>query len=204
MPPVHAQGMKSLIICVFTCAGLLAEANWKKEPKSFKGVPFNSSEATTKQILAIARPKLDFTCSGPADRLCVVSVPKLENVNGAIVKPSPEYEFEDKLNFVFTFHKDRFVEAVGTFENPNYEQVKAVFIERYGTPTRAQVQTVQSAAGASFENETLHWGGRNVDVTLSRFGDRVDTGNVHVCLKAYMKAQKTKDDQEKKKAASVL
>src|ERR1039458_1264964 len=75
----HAQGMKPLIICVFTCAGLLAEANWKKEPKSFKGVPFNSSEATTKQILARARPRLDFTCSGPADRSCVVSVPELEN-----------------------------------------------------------------------------------------------------------------------------
>jgi hypothetical protein len=196
--------MKPLVICVLTCAGLLAEANWKKEPKSFKGVPFNSSEVATKQILAGARPKLDFTCSGPADRSCVVSVPELEKANGAVVKPSTEYEFEEKLNFVFTFHKDRFVEAVGTFENPNYEQVKAVFIERYGTPTRAQVQTVQSAAGASFENETLHWGGKNVDVTLSRFGDRVDKGSVRVCLKSYMKGQQTKEDEEKKKAASVL
>lgn len=196
--------MKPLVICVLTCAGLLAEANWKKEPKSFKGVPFNSSEVATKQILAGARPKLDFTCSGPADRSCVVSVPELEKANGAVVKPSTEYEFEEKLNFVFTFHKDRFVEAVGTFENPNYEQVKAVFIERYGTPTRAQVQTVQSASGASFENETLHWGGKNVDVTLSRFGDRVDKGSVRVCLKSYMKGQQTKEDEEKKKAASVL
>jgi hypothetical protein len=192
------------MICVLTCAGLLAEANWKKEPKSFKGVTFNTSEATTKQILAKKRPKLDFKCSGPADRLCVVSVPELHTANEAVVKHSTEYEFEDKLNFVFTFHKDRFVEAVGTFENPNYELVKAVFIERYGAPTRAQVQTVQSAAGATFENETLHWGGKNVDVTLSRFGDRVDTGNVHVYLKSYMKAQQTKEGEEKKKAASVL
>jgi hypothetical protein len=204
MLQAHAHGMKPLIICVLTCAGLLAEANWKKEPKSFKGVTFNTSEATTKQILAKKRPKLDFKCSGPADRLCVVSVPELHTANGAVVKHSTEYEFEDKLNFVFTFHKDRFVEAVGTFENPNYELVKAVFIERYGAPTRAQVQTVQSAAGATFENETLHWGGKNVDVTLSRFGDRVDTGNVHVYLKSYMKAQQTKEGEENKKAASVL
>ena len=196
--------MKPLIICVLTCAALLAEANWKKEPKSFKGVPFNSSEMATKQILAGARPKLDFACSGPADRSCVVSVPEPQTANGAVVKPSTEYEFEEKLNFVFTFHKDRFVEAVGTFENPNYERVKAVFIERYGTPTRAQVQMVQSAAGASFENETLHWGGKNVDVTLSRFGDRVDKGDVRIYLKSFMKAQQTKEDDQKKKAASVL
>jgi hypothetical protein len=194
----------SVVTCVVTCTGLVAQSNWKKEPKSFKSVPFNSSEAATKQILARARQKLDFTCSGPADRSCVVTVPELETVDGVTVKPSAEYEFEDKLNFVFIFHKDRFVEAVGTFGNPNYEKIKAVFIERYGTPTRAQVQTVQSAAGASYENETLHWSGNIVSVTLSRFGDRVDKGDVHIYLESYMKAQQKKDDEEKKKAASVL
>lgn len=196
--------MKSLIICLLTCSVLLAEATWKKEPQSFKGVPFNSSEAATKQILADTRPKLEFNCSGHADRSCVVSIPELKTADGVVVKPGAEYEFEGKLNFVFKYHKDKFVEAIGTFGNPNYEQVKAVFIERYGTPTRAQVQTVQSAAGASFENETLSWSGRSVDITLVRFGYRVDEGDVRIYLKSHKKSQQKQDDEKKKKAASVL
>jgi hypothetical protein len=64
------------------------------------------------------------------------------------------------------------------FPQGDYGTIFLTFKERYGAPTSAKTETVQSRIGAKFKNEIFKWEGKRLTITLDKMGWTVDKGTV--------------------------
>jgi hypothetical protein len=174
--------MKPFLICVLACAGLMAQTQWAKEPTSFLGVPFDSNLHDASVIVVFG------TCyEKKNDKDCDLQY---------YLTP------ERFTNFHFRFHNDRFVFVSGEFINDDYQQVKDLFVERYGKPMSSNDGRVQGDGGGVFRNDTLYWTGRKMFLSLSKYGSTVDEGTIQLALHSYTVEKDREDAKTRKKAAS--
>lgn len=160
-------------------------------PDSYRGVPFGASEARAREIIKFesceATPAYFGLLAKLATRMCVSSF-----LVGTV-----------KVQDFFHFRKDALVTVHMTFRSNDFENLRGVFIEKYGKPTRDQREILQNRFGAKFENETLTWAGPNVTVTLNRFASDLESGSaffhVNAFTREYDKAQA--DENRKAKGA---
>lgn len=56
--------------------------------------------------------------------------------------------------------------------------------EGYGTPTKVEQETLQSRAGATFQNEMMTWQRGDVRVNVRKYGDKIDEGLLSISTAA--------------------
>jgi hypothetical protein len=178
-----------LIALIFGLPAFGQDPAWPKEPDAFVGVPFNSTEAAakTKVRFGICLPVT------PQERSCSLSFVLVDDAIGPLT-----------LSLFFTFSGDQLVYISGNFPSSDYARVKEIFTEKYGKPLETVPETVQTKTGAKYENETLRWNGKTVNISLARYDDSIDTGSLRVYLKTWMQDKMRRDAEAKKQGASKL
>jgi len=68
-----------------------------------------------------------------------------------------------------------FYEARGQFATEHFTSLRAMFVEKYGVPTRVTTTNVVTYGGANLTNESLLWMGKKVVIRLSRFDNQITT-----------------------------
>jgi hypothetical protein len=126
--------MRKIIAAALLAVAPLCAQSWPEEPDGFKGVQFG---ADPKQ----ARPAL---------KAMGCSVPYRGHYCKAVIEGG---------GFVITgfliFHDTGFIKASGSFPPENYEDMRAIFIKKYGNPHSARQSVLQNRLGASFQQEDL-------------------------------------------------
>ena len=152
--------MRHAILAFWLASGILfADSIWTKEPADFKGVPFNASESQARQTI-----HFEFCHDIPeGKRVCVYRIEVTEHY--AIV-------------CYFVFSHDRLETISGQFPSQYYEDVRKLFVDKYGDPMTNRQSTVQAHAGGTYEQEELLWQGQKVSLLLSRFGANVEHGSM--------------------------
>ncbi len=104
------------------------------------------------------------------------------------------------LHTDFRFYRSKFYLALGRFRSERYQEVRKLFIDKYGLPHSAQTSTVQNAFGAKYEQEKLLWTDGLRFVHLERFWTDLKEGYFAVGDGALVPPIDPKDDGLRKKA----
>jgi hypothetical protein len=173
------EGSSMRIVLVVIAALLLAAPGsaWN-EPDSFRGVPWGVSQADALALLQKAGEKVS----------CYL--PSLCNTTQVMIGPVPT-----QIGYGFG-KENKFEMAMLSFIPGHYENMKAIFVERYGAPSSTMQQPVKNRMGATFTNEIAIWAGERVVISLSRFGSKLDESRAVISLKSAVDS----GAEEKKKA----
>lgn len=71
------------------------------------------------------------------------------------------------------------------FEHFNTNKMLELFKARYGRPSKVERQHLQTRGGARLAGHEYTWNGRNVTISLSEYGSRIDEGAIQVHTKAF-------------------
>jgi hypothetical protein len=104
----------------------------------------------------------------------------------------------------FTFYEGRFVMVTSSFDADRYPQMREVFVEKYGQPHLTQSATVQNKMGAQFAQETLHWEGPRIAITLEHYGSKVTEGEATFVTTEFRAVQNRAQEEWKKKMKDSL
>jgi hypothetical protein len=186
-------------IALFALAAVLAQAPppataptvppilWPKEPTAYRGIAFASGtvEAAKKTIPGLDCSKLrrGLTCTSSFQ------------VGGVSV--------QDRWRFL----GDGLVEVWWKFDSNDYEQLRAVFIDKYGPPTRRSNADPVKCENAILPNERLDWGpGTLVWIHISQFVGKscLDSGSATFMSKAYGKQFDKEVEEERKKGKEAF
>jgi hypothetical protein len=85
-----------------------------------------------------------------------------------------------------------------------YPQTLAIFIERYGQPTRVLNETWTNRLGAKFPNQTALWQGKRVSIMLRRHSESLDRGDGHYTTDLWHNYSAKKSEELIKKRAKGL
>ena len=88
-----------------------------------------------------------------------------------------------------------------SFGSDDFSFIKAVFLEKYGEPTKSASIPVKNRMGAEFLNEELIWDGPNILLKLEKYSSTVTEGRASFTVKSYT-LMKIKELEEAKKRAA--
>jgi hypothetical protein len=134
---------------------------WPEEPEGFKGVQFGWTKDQAESV---------------------VHLPCLPAVNGKLFCNLIIDGGGFSLNARFIFEDTGLTQVFGKFPSENYQDVKEMFIAKYGKPHSATQSDVQNRMGATFRQEELLWIGKRVSIVLSRYGSTISDGSFGVGL----------------------
>jgi hypothetical protein len=77
-----------------------------------------------------------------------------------------------------------------TYDNKGYSRVKAMFIEKYGNPTKFQFDEYRNNYGNKIKGEVLLWEGKKLFIVLREYADRLDLSIVRVETNYYFEHEK--------------
>ena len=80
----------------------------------------------------------------------------------------------------FAFHDDRLVAGSVSFPTIRYDEMLALFIERYGRPTARRDAAVKNKMGATFTNEISEWKGEKISILLQKYGSTLMQGSAAI------------------------
>lgn len=75
-------------------------------------------------------------------------------------------------------HKDRVVLVILNMPESSFAQMRQILTTRYGPPTRALIENLQTAAGLRVTSESLQWTGKRVHIYADQRNGRIDTASV--------------------------
>lgn len=139
-----------------------AHIKWDKEPEAVFGIKLGDSIPAGSFPECIL-PSRANGYKNPTE-MCIESGPgpyagKIATLHAA---PLPQVSSTATINL-----DDTLVSSIHiNFHHENHEKMRAILIERYGPPTKTDISTVQTGAGASFQAETLAWEGAKNSVRL--------------------------------------
>jgi hypothetical protein len=173
----------AMFAAIVMLSGSAALADWPLEPKDFRGIPFPgaSTADVAKKLGRKPRECTATDCHDYGFKLVDVQILTL-------------YQFKD----------DRLVTIALSFESSSYDTVKAIFIERYGPPTRVEATPMKTMMGVEYQNETVLWIGKVVKVNLMRIAGSVDKSLVMMSDNEYIAEQERAADEARKKAAATF
>ena len=136
-------------------------AKWEKEPDNFRGVTFGATEADVIEIIPGLQCK--DTKSG---RSCYDPYYKIgETITGCLL----------------TFNEGKFNGVYIVFKTDDYNNIKSVFIDKYGEPMKSVDYDIKTRAGIKQENNKLLWHGDKLIVSLQKY-----CGDLHNGCSYYM------------------
>jgi hypothetical protein len=156
------MGEVTLAICRFFLALALVggssarpkpskSGEWSKEPASFRGVKWESTESEARYDFDALR------CSdggAPKARLCGA----VDSQLGGVSVLQQFYFVDDRLQYV-SLH----------FDGKQFSRMKAYFVEHYGSPTETVTHSYDGGEAGTLTNETLMWRGRKIVITMDKF-----------------------------------
>jgi hypothetical protein len=127
------------------------------EPSGFRDIPWGSPPAVVKEKLP------DLSC-GYRNQRCVgdLLIGIVHTQATFLFEPT---EMNPGLDMVTLY-----------FPSEDFIRMKVAFVEKYGEPTSRRTETGQNLMGTQFENELLEWRGKEVVITLDKYGSRVAEG----------------------------
>lgn len=148
--------MKALLATALLSLALAAHAaaasQWPGEPKEYRGLPFGTSE---KEVAS----KLDLDAA--------VACLAIEGQRSCIHHTTIG---EAKVVEVYQFEGDGLVQVHISFKSAAYEQVRDLFVERYGKPGETSHEPFETVGGRSAMNEFLEWRGGKLILQMEKFG----------------------------------
>lgn len=156
---------------------------WSLEPTSYRGVQFG---ATGKEVRT--------------------ALPGLECNQIYTVAPfcADEFVIPDTatLHERFSFDSSgRLGQVDATFKTRDYEDLRRVYIEKFGPPTMTRAATIRNLMGASFPQEILTWVGSRITLILMNGNEAVDTGYLSFTTSDFQREIQAQKDADAKKAA---
>ncbi|SAI59024.1 Uncharacterised protein [Bordetella ansorpii] len=176
-----------------------SKAPWKQEPDGFVGIKFGQPLPATirdcprSRFGGVAYEQLAGLglCYGGLSR---DSYGELHNM--------PQLGFGYNTNIMMD--KGTPVSFVLTTSSDNYSRLLEAFTSRYGPPHSVESSTVQSRAGASYDNHTAEWLGPKVRIVVEKRSDRVDTSEARISDRPYWQEVAKKSRQKATEGASQL
>lgn len=164
---------------------------WQQEPSSYRGIPWGAAPSALVPHLEATetgRRGDDFRfiagkclCDGgsecPAKKIMDPPPPqrhcfsKIE-VGGVV------------LTETWTFLVDRLAGVNLTFDSGDYRTMRAMFVERYGEPSKTETTQFKTRGGLEAANEELSWDGPTAVVRLENYGGSIREGQANVMTHA--------------------
>lgn len=171
---------------------------WTNEPDGFKGVKFGSKQSDAGFISeheCFHDGHFEDKCLQPDAQRCSfredLGTEHCERIVtlGAV-----------GTTLTFSYRDDKLVEVFGDFESSNYRDIREIFIGAYGKPHQIDRTTVRTSVGATFPDETLYWGGKKAEITLSEHIGEITNGSFMLSLKSEVIEKVRLKQQAKQKA----
>ena len=149
--------------------GIVSSALAFKEPDGFRGVPWGATEDALRDKLgeASAHGVLFTGCENyppeqrwMGDRSCSGAFP-LADIT---------------IHAIYAFRANRFVGVTLMFSSRDFEQVVALFIERYGPPTSSARESYKTQGGLEATNQIHRWTSPKIAIMLRRYGSHNSDG----------------------------
>jgi hypothetical protein len=165
-----------------------------RDPKTYRGIPWG---ATRKQAHAIT----------PLDEQCLKTrlygVPELDRTR--LCDPRTGVDLGDfKPNETLRFEDDRFVQATFIYQTSQYELMKAVLVEKYGSPPEITSVEMQAESGATYMNEIAAWDFPSARIECRRYGDRPTVGHTYLIAQSWLVERRAAAEATKRKAAGAF
>lgn len=87
---------------------------------------------------------------------------------------------------------------------PKFDEFATVLVERYGSPSRSEVQQMQNRLGATFPSKKLEWIGRRVHIMAMERGNTLDRSVVSIQDIASVERDMQQERDKLKNSASKL
>jgi hypothetical protein len=171
---------RAVALLLFTAIPAVAQTEWPQEPSDFRGVPFGATQREVRRLLGISSFDCDrLRCADPRFVLGHVAT----------------------QNDLF-FQDGRFVQSVLNFRSADFDYLRDLFVQRYGSPMKTERHVMTSSAGAERENETLEWRGAKAVVVIARYaaGDALN-GYALVTERSWADELERLGEQQKREAA---
>jgi hypothetical protein len=179
---------------------------WSKEPASYRGIPWGGSIDDARREVGASEGCL---CADEED---------LRDARFCKFLPEPDPKKEPRFRScraslgvadisvkdLLHFENEKFVGADMTFDVDEFEQMKDIFIEKYGQPSSTENTEVSNRMGAKFTNTELVWRGEKVTVRLERFGSDLTKSGASIVLTDYMQRRADAMREKKKKGAEAF
>ncbi len=145
------QHVGKILTIVLVAMPAIAEA-WN-EPDGFRGLPWGTRESRIRLESGWAGCD-DLRDRSMADRVCVVR----SELGPAEIRA-----------FLFLRQAEGLQSVFFTFDPTHYDAVRAIFLERYGEPTRRLPGRVRNLYGVERDTEELQWIGQRASVSLRKY-----------------------------------
>jgi hypothetical protein len=161
------------------------------EPEGFMIYKWGMSEAQVKEILLNKYSKTFY----PGDSISV-----------------GEYIGDVHVYILFSFitsqppdaQESKLGKMTLNFETKDFRSLKAIFLERYGTPTSARSATFTNAFGANLTGDVLEWKGKITTILLNQYGRRLDNGFCVLISKEMQEKEAAEESRKAKEGAKGL
>lgn len=180
------------IVAALLLSAAAARAEWPLEPKDFRGVHFGASQAEATAVLKNSAGIGVLQGGKFGGWNC------LDGTRCFVSAPIGRFTTDQD----FTFYDDKFVQVKLTFATEAFDELRAIFIERYGPPTDERKAAVKTQAGGTFTNDVVTWSGERVIVRIERYFTSLDTGFAIVADRAWSEAEEKRRADERKRAAA--
>ena len=161
--------MIRLAVALVLVGSIVSSALAFKEPEGFRGVPWGASEDELRDKLGetSAHGVLFDRCGAyPSeqrwlgDRFCAGAFP----IGGITLKA------------VYRFRVNRFVGVMLTFRAEDFDDLVAMFRERYGPPTTSATEPFKTQGGLEGTNQLHRWIGPTIAISIQHFSGQISEG----------------------------
>jgi hypothetical protein len=142
---------------------------WPKEPDDFKGLKFGMTRAEVHKV-----PGLSHCADEGLEGFCMKQAPRMDKYDGFMVGGTTAKDGITMIGgdqFSATFNDSGKLDEISArfLRQPDFEAVKAIFIDKYGPPTSSTTDILQNGFGAMFSQENLAWVGDNIRIDMQRY-----------------------------------
>ena len=178
----------SIVLPVLLVLTLINGASAFEDPDGFRGLPWGASEEQMRTNVGGWCEDYLSTDRWAGDRHC-----KIELAIGGI-----------GVWARYTFRADKFVCVNLTFPSKDFEQLVAIFVERYGPPTSTTDEPYKTQGGLQSTNRSLKWTGRTMMITIQRYGGHITEGSASLGTRADLQEGARLRKEQTKGAAKDL
>ena len=143
----------AFVSALLLAAAAVAGQPWPKEPNGFAGVPWGANRKDADAVLQFRR------CTDiDEDRVYCTGSSRGPGLTAG------------------TFYRDRLVAITVSFASLRFDEIKGIFLEKYGRPAQTDRPVLQNRMGAHFTDERLGWQGKRIVLVLDKYGEDLETG----------------------------
>lgn len=170
---------------------------WVQEPTSYRGVSWGTPLEAAKTAADIHSCHCEDEAWNRTDCTAEVIPPVRGCLGGLLIGNMA-------LEETWLFAADRFSGVDLRFDASSYDQLRDIFIERYGPPTTTRDDTFENRMGAKVPNPMLVWGGKTVVITLSKYADTLNKGHGEVMTQAFITEHAAAKERAAKEGAKIF